>query len=305
MTRAVSEADTARDIVSETAPEQLSYEIDGLTYAGLAWGSPGQPVVLALHGWLDNALSFSVLAPALSGYRVVALDLSGHGLSSHRSADATYHIWDDLPQLEAIVALLDAPSVTIMGHSRGAGIALQLAAVLGERCHRVIVLDGLLPAWLDQRDAADQLQRFVREKVKYASRDERYFESIDAFVERRRQYGFSDDSAYKLAPRALEQCPDGLRLRNDPRLYGASALSLGPEQRRQLYASVSAPTLCILAGDGLFNVSEVAQQMFREAQDTMPHFICETVAGSHHLHMEAAAVAELAPRLQGFIQTGR
>lgn len=287
------------------APEQLSFEVDGLTYAGLAWGSPRQPVVLALHGWLDNALSFSVLAPALADYRVVALDLSGHGLSSHRSADATYHIWDDLPQLEAIVTQLNAPAVTIMGHSRGAGIALQLAAILGERCHRVVVLDGLLPAWLDQRNATDQLQRFVREKVKYASREERYFASVEAFVERRRQYGFSDDSAYKLAPRALEACPEGLRLRNDPRLYGASALSLSPEQRRQLYSSVIAPTLCILAKDGFFKVSEVAQQMLQEALETMPQFTRETVPGSHHLHMEPAAVAELAPRLQTFIQTGR
>ncbi len=291
--------------MTAVVPDQLYFDVDGLTYAGLVWGRADQPLVLALHGWLDNALSFSELAPALSGCRVLALDLSGHGLSSHRSADATYNIWDDLPQLEAIVTQLDAPSLTIMGHSRGAGIALQLAAIMGERCHRVIALDGLLPAWLDQRHATDQLQRFVREKTKYASRDERYFASVEAFVERRRQYGFSDDSAYKLAPRALEQCPEGLRLRNDPRLYGASAMSLGPEQRLQLYQSVTAPTLCILADQGLFTVSEVAQQMLREAQGAMSQFNSETVAGSHHLHMESAAVAELAPRLQDFIHTGR
>ena len=41
----------------------FSVMADGLTYAGLEWGDPDDYPILALHGWLDNALSFSVLAP--------------------------------------------------------------------------------------------------------------------------------------------------------------------------------------------------------------------------------------------------
>ncbi len=70
----------------------FSVTADGLTYAGIEWGEPDGYPILALHGWLDNALSFSVLAPFLSEYRLIALDLSGQGLSDHRSLDATYHI---------------------------------------------------------------------------------------------------------------------------------------------------------------------------------------------------------------------
>ncbi len=44
----------------------FSVTADGLTYAGLEWGDPDGYPILALHGWLDNALSFSVLAPFLS-----------------------------------------------------------------------------------------------------------------------------------------------------------------------------------------------------------------------------------------------
>ena len=71
----------------------FSVTADGLTYAGLEWGDPDGYPILALHGWLDNALSFSVIAPFLSEYRLIALDVSGQGLSYHRSPDATYHIW--------------------------------------------------------------------------------------------------------------------------------------------------------------------------------------------------------------------
>ena len=49
------------------------------------WGSPDQPTVLALHGWLDNANSFDALASQLPGVHLIAVDLPGHGLSGSQS----------------------------------------------------------------------------------------------------------------------------------------------------------------------------------------------------------------------------
>ena len=60
---------------------ELTWNVDGLALKGLAWGDPADAPVLALHGWLDNAASFALLAPQLSGHYVVALDLTGHGQS--------------------------------------------------------------------------------------------------------------------------------------------------------------------------------------------------------------------------------
>ena len=98
----------------------MSWTVDGLTVAGMAWGPADGHPVLALHGWLDNAASFEVLAPILAGCRVVALDLTGHGLSDHRSEDATYLIWDDIPQVLKVIEALGWTDCTMLGHSRGA-----------------------------------------------------------------------------------------------------------------------------------------------------------------------------------------
>ena len=55
---------------------------------------PKKTRILALHGWLDNCRSFHYLAPRLiekfqqhGEAELVAIDLPGHGLPSHRSLD--------------------------------------------------------------------------------------------------------------------------------------------------------------------------------------------------------------------------
>lgn len=48
--------------------------------------------MLGLHGWMDNAGTFDRLAPLLSpSIYFVAVELPGHGLSSHLPAGVPYH----------------------------------------------------------------------------------------------------------------------------------------------------------------------------------------------------------------------
>lgn len=281
--------------------DAICYQADGLTYAGIEWQPEGDVVVIAVHGWLDNALSFDEIAPALSPFRVISLDLSGHGLSSWRSRDSTYNIWDDIPQLVTVVQQITSGSVVVMGHSRGAAIATILASILGDRCSHLVLIDGLINAFNDDNNTVDQLSRFVADRQKYLSRAPRFFESLDGFVERRRAFGFDDSSAIKLAPRALEATSSGLRLRTDPRLHGASALWLSEAQRDEIYAGVTAPVLGICATEGLFARSGTPGKMLEEARQHIERFECVHHAGSHHLHMDTAHAASVADRIKSFL----
>ena len=154
-------------------PTDVVFETDGLTYRGLAWGDAGKPLVFSIHGWLDNALSFAVLAPLLPNYRVISIDLSGHGLSSHRSADANYHIWDDIPQLMAVIDQLGVSGAHIIGHSRGAAVAGMLAVALDERCLSLTMLDGMISRSFENDDGADLFRRSLAERTKYMARPPR------------------------------------------------------------------------------------------------------------------------------------
>ena len=151
-------------------PTDVVFETDGLTYRGLAWGDTRQPLVFAIHGWLDNALSFAVLAPLLTNYRVISIDLSGHGLSSHRSADANYHIWDDIPQLMAVIDQLGVSGAHIVGHSRGAAVAGVLAVALDERCLSLTMLDGMISRSFENDNGAELFRTSLAERTKYIVR---------------------------------------------------------------------------------------------------------------------------------------
>ena len=272
-----------------------------MTYSGLEWGRSDAPLVIALHGWLDNALSFSVLAPQLTGLRVLALDLSGQGWSAHRSQDATYHIWDDIPQLIGILEQVGEPSVDVLGHSRGAAIAVLLAAALGERCAHLVLLDGLLPYPISEASLPEQFiraQRDKRDDKKYRSRT---FSHIDEFVAARRKLGFSDESARLLAPRALRASADGalLELTHDPRLNHASAIKLTSGMCDALYASVTAKVLLLVAAQGLF--LRLGAEAAERAVNALVDCELKRVPGGHHTHMEARS-GEVAAHINQFLK---
>lgn len=124
----------------------------GARLAALAWGDAHAPVrVLALHGWMDNAATWSALAPALSpSCRVVALDLPGHGRSPHAPLSAAYsqteHAW---AAYEAAHALGWADEreggYALLGHSMGGGVACLLAAAFPEHVRRLALVEGFGP----------------------------------------------------------------------------------------------------------------------------------------------------------------
>lgn len=64
--------------------KEITVPLVGQKIAGICWNEGQGLPILALHGWLDNAASFSLLAPLLS-HHVLAVDLPGHGLSDHES----------------------------------------------------------------------------------------------------------------------------------------------------------------------------------------------------------------------------
>lgn len=277
---------------------EMRWRVNGLQLAGLSWGKPGAAPLLALHGWLDNAASFSLLAPLLDTHHVVAVDLTGHGCSDHRSADAGYQIWDDLPELVGILAELGWERFSLLGHSRGAMISCLLASTFSERIDKLVLLDGMVPPPLDEAQFPVQLRAFIEDKQRWLARGNRSFSSLEAAIASRAGEELPAQAARLLTERNLAGTADGgFSWTTDLRLRGASAVKLTAGQIRAVLEALDMPTLLLLAQDGFGRHPELvalAERHIRELQ-------LVRVDGSHHCHMgpEAAAVAAL---VKAFLQ---
>ena len=285
---------------SPSAPEQLNWIVDGLNLTAMAWGPTDGFPVIALHGWLDNAASFAVLAPLLSGCRVVALDLTGHGHSDHRTDDAAYLIWDDIPQILKVIERQGWKDCTILGHSRGAMIGTLLAAAMPEYVRALVTLDGLMPEPHNDGEFVHQLRDGLRYAARIATRAQRHFSSVEDYVERRRRYGVSREIAALLATRALEETEAGFRLRNDLRLQSPSAVKLNAQQIEAVLRSLSVPVLNVWATEGLVKRGWVAD-LVDASEALIGDLTRATVEGHHHFHMEREPAAEIAGHVLDFI----
>ena len=175
-------------------PTDVVFETDGLTYRGLAWGY-GKTLGFCDPRMAGQCAQFRRACAPPYHYRVISIDLSGHGLSSHRSADANYHIWDDIPQLMAVIDQLGVSGAHIVGHSRGAAVAGMLAVALNERCLSLTMLDGMISRSFENDDGAELFRTSLAERTKYMARPPRIFESVEQFIDSRSRYGFTRENA--------------------------------------------------------------------------------------------------------------
>ncbi|MCG6658722.1 alpha/beta hydrolase [Halomonas campisalis] len=269
--------------------------------AALAWGDSGAPTWLALHGWLDNAASFTRLAPLLVerlGIRVVAIDFSGHGQSHHREGD--YALWDYCHDLLDAADELGQQRLTLLGHSMGAGVACLTAAALPERVERLMLIDGLGAVTTAAADAPAQLRKGLRASRRPRSPAPRYPDSETA-VAARVAGGVTPIDAETAAPlvqRNLRHEAGGhVRLRTDGRLLWPSPLRLSPEQALALLGAIRCPVLLVEGEGGILGERERAVA----ARRALGSLTRRVLPGGHHLHLEPAAVAGVAEAIVAWL----
>lgn len=85
----------------------------------------GEPLLL-LHGLAGSSRTWDDVVPTLAAHHdVIAPDLLGHGESAKPIGD--YSLGAYASGMRDLLAMLDVKSVTIVGHSFGGGVAMQLA----------------------------------------------------------------------------------------------------------------------------------------------------------------------------------
>jgi pimeloyl-ACP methyl ester carboxylesterase len=112
-----------------TAPRDgyVSYQGQRIAYAD--FGEGGRALVL-VHGLLMNRHMYDHLAPEMAsrGYRVITVDLLGHGASDMPTDMRAYNMSTFADQLATVIEELGLDRPVVGGTSLGANVALELAS---------------------------------------------------------------------------------------------------------------------------------------------------------------------------------
>ena len=267
--------------------------------AGLVWEreglSKGAPTWLALHGWLDNAATFTRLAPLLVqrlDIRIVAIDFAGHGKSQWQGRGTDYALWDYLHDVLDALDDLGIERATLLAHSLGACVSCLLAAALPERIERLWLIDGIGALTTPADQSTRQLRNGVLGVRRPLSPPPSY-SSLEAALNARVAGAITPldhDTAEPLMARSLVQDESRMRYRTDPRLLRPSQVKLTPEQSRDMLLAIRAPVDLIKAYNGI-----VGDHLDREGvRHEMTTLTTHQIPGGHHLHLEPQSVAGVA-----------
>lgn len=150
-------------------PAGAFVEVGGLRTYYIAAGPEDGPPVLLLHGLGGSTFSWraNLEALAAAGYRAIALDRPGFGLTD-KPLDFDY---SHAAQADFAVAFMDALGIeqaVLVGHSAGGGVIAHTAARYPERVRALVYVDGAVgseggrPEWIGGLVAFPPLTRWVQ-----------------------------------------------------------------------------------------------------------------------------------------------
>ena len=161
----------AIELTEPPAVERVSVDVGGgARISGLRWGS-SDPELVLLHGGAQNAHTWDTVALAL-GRPLVALDLPGHGHSSHRG-DHVYWPAENAVAIETAARTLAPDAKIVVGMSLGGLTALALTDRAPDLVRSLVLVD-VTPGV--NREKSSAIAQFID--------GPEYFESFDEILER-------------------------------------------------------------------------------------------------------------------------
>lgn len=264
---------------------EIKLKVRDLEIAAKVWHDDSNIPTLALHGWLDNAASFDNLAPLLPDCHIVAIDLPGHGYSSHPPKSATFHILDIATTAILVAQELGWEKFALVGHSLGAAVSSYIAGTIYDRILWSVLIDALGALTKPAFEAPLQYRTYINEIIaKPHKKSPRYETAEDAVQARLKANHMKESSVRILVERGLKQLENGQwTWRTDPRLLMPLAQLMTEEQVLAYLSEITSPVCVIKPMQGYPFPKEVASNRLKALKNASLF----EMPGQHHVHLDS------------------
>ena len=278
------------DYLAEEFDVRLS---EDTVLAAVRWGPKSGKRILAIHGWLDNAASFERIAPLLTDCCVVAIDIRGHGKSSHKDEADGYLVIDAVKDIFFVADVLGWDTFSLLGHSMGGAICALAAGTLPGRINQVMCISVLSPMESSDSATPQQLESAITQQVGNKQKKAPVYDDLNAMVSSRMRgiTPMSQRAAEILVRRGSLPVEGGFAWSSDAKHRLPYGMRLNAEQVKSFLSRINAPVCLLLEERGFF-----PRAYLQERIDYVKNISVHEIPGNHHMHLEEEVeiVAEIA-----------
>ncbi|MFC3120547.1 alpha/beta fold hydrolase [Agaribacter flavus] len=277
--------------------QEISFSVHNKQYSGLTNNKQGKPLLVCLHGYLDNAASFLPLSQYLDDYHVIALDLMGHGNSSHYADGHFYQLSDYVYDLYKLLVQENWSDIVLVGHSLGGIVASMFAATFPERIQSLVCIESFGPLVENADTSCEQLRLCCESRLHATMSNIKQPKPLDAVVKARLKVSeMREADARLIMSRNLTLNDNGEHIwRTDRKLRTSSPLRLTEAQAIAFIQGIKCKTLVVFGLNGYEKLKRAYESRYVYFSDLSFY----SLNGGHYVHMESAK--PLAARLIGFL----
>lgn len=270
------------------APSYEDRKIDvlGFTIALKIWNPQKTNTVLCLHGKLDNAGSFDLLAPLLPDFQIIAIDYPGTGLSSPYPEGIVPYWKNDAFLILDLIDKLQLKNLGIIAHSLGSLLATTLAIARPNQIRKLVFLDILGPTVNFSEQGITYLQRDVDTFLNHQQWHRRLFPDQESAIQDRMKTGnISHQAAEALVLRGTKQSDKGWHWTFDQKLRCISSTIPHEDELLAMFKAIEMPVCLIRAKEGV----PYPEAVFKSRSQAIKDLIIHEIPGGHHVHMDDPA----------------